>query len=123
PGTGGDVGVVTFVSSVPSVSECGGSAGHSWLYQVSACNGGRTADPHFDTNDDNVVNADDMLDDDVSDSNPPDIPPSGKEFDDMLYRPVQVGSNLYINTSSGEPPEQVKIRDNMEGLFYWRQIE
>ncbi len=123
PGTGGDVGVVTFVSSVPSVSECGGSAGHSWLYQVSACNGGRTADPHFDTNDDNVVNADDMLDDDVSDSNPPDIPPSGKEFDDMLYRPVQVGSNLYINTSSGEPPEQVKIPDNMEGLFYWRQIE
>ncbi len=122
-GSGSDVGITTFISSQPSESDCGGSAGSSWLYQVSTCNGGMTDEAQFDTNDDNEVNEDDKLDDNTSDENPPDKSPSGKEFDDMLYKPIQVGPYLYINDSSGSPPNQILIPPNMEGIFYWRMIE
>ncbi|WP_462267643.1 PilC/PilY family type IV pilus protein, partial [Desulfobacter sp.] len=120
PGTGGDLGIVTFVSNIPATSDCGGSAGYSWLYQASTCNGGMTSDPQFDTNNDKYVDPDDMLDDDENDTDPPDKSPTGRKFDDMLYQPIQVGSNLYINVSS-DPPSQIKIPDTMEGMFYWMQ--
>lgn len=123
PGAGGDVGIVTFVSNVPSDSDCGGTAGYSWLYQLSTCNGGMTSNSQFDTTGDGVVDDDDKLDDTPNDDNPPDKSPSADYFDDMLYRPIQVGPNLYINDSSGDPPNQVKIPDTLEGLYYWRQIE
>lgn len=89
---------------------------------MSACSGGKTQEAQFDTNDDDMVNIEDILDDDESDTNPPDDSPGGKEFDHMLYKPIQVGPNLIINDSSGDPPNQVKIPENLEGLYYWRVV-
>jgi len=122
PGSGGDLGIVTFVSSVPSNSDCGGSAGYSWLFQVSACNGGETDNAQFNTNGDGYVNDDDSLDDPDTDA-VEERSPTAQYFDDMLYRPIQVGPYLYINDSSGSPPNQVLIPPNMEGIYYWRMID
>ena len=113
PGFGGDIGVAAFISNVPATTSCGGNAGNSWFYQVNVCNGGMTSKSYFDTNGDDVVNTEDTLDDKLA---------SGMHFDEMLYRPVQVGDRLYVNDSSGGVPKSVVIPDNMEGIFYWQQV-
>lgn len=121
PGTGNDVGVVAFISSVPSISDCGGSAGHSWFYQLSACSGGVTDDAHFDTDDDGQVNKDDQFDDPNPNSDDK-LSPSGKHFDQMLYKPIMVGPYLYINDSSGDPPNKEEIQDTLTGKYNWQII-
>jgi Tfp pilus tip-associated adhesin PilY1 len=72
-GTGNDFGIVTFISFIPSESPCD-AGGYSWLYQFSACGGGRSEDGQFDTDGDGDIDEDDGN-------------KSGERFDNPLYPP------------------------------------
>lgn len=108
-GTGEDVGIVTFISSVPSNSPCS-AGGNSWLYQVSVCNGGQADQPQFDTNADEQVDASD------------DVTKSGKSFQEMLYTPSQLEDKLYIPDSKANINTEA-IQFAGEGVVYWRKIQ
>ncbi|MFO7840234.1 MAG: hypothetical protein R6X08_12140, partial [Desulfosalsimonadaceae bacterium] len=112
PGTGEDEGIVTFISSVPSESPCA-AGGSSWLYQVSACSGGRTSDPQFDVTGEGKIDEQDVINSQTT---------SGKSFEEMLYSPIQVSDNLYLNDSTGDI-KNVKIDYSREGISYWRVIQ
>jgi len=107
-GTGDDVGIVTFISSIPSESPCA-AGGDSWLYQSSLCSGGKTGGAQFDTNEDQEINAED------------DASKGGKAFDQMLYTPIQLEDHLYINDSTGNI-NPVLIPYSGGGVLYWRLI-
>ncbi|MFP4445181.1 MAG: PilC/PilY family type IV pilus protein [Desulfosudaceae bacterium] len=107
-GTGEDVGIVTFISSIHSESPCA-AGGDSWLYRVSLCTGGKTDRAQFDTNEDQEINADD------------DARKGGKSFDQMLYTPIQLEDRLYLNDSTGNI-NTVQTPYSGEGILYWRWI-
>ncbi|THB79853.1 MAG: hypothetical protein D3926_09970 [Desulfobacteraceae bacterium] len=121
PGAGNNTGIGVFISSIPSESPCE-AGGISWLYQIDMCDGGRTEDAQFDYNNDykvggpgDFVEIDDPKYDDDSD----DLPPTGTQFNMILYEPVVVDNNLYINTSTPAPPLIVPIPEDPEGMLYW----
>ncbi|MBA2880642.1 Tfp pilus tip-associated adhesin PilY1 [Desulfosalsimonas propionicica] len=108
-GSARDSGIVNFISSIPSESPCD-AGGYSWLYRVSACSGGRSNNPQFDTTGDNKVNKDD------------DAEKSGKSFDQMIYTPTSIGDMDYLTDSTGDIQEEASS-ERPEGMVYWRILQ
>ncbi|MGM0574069.1 MAG: pilus assembly protein, partial [Bacteroidota bacterium] len=108
-GSRGDVGIVDFISSIPSESPCD-AGGSSWLYRVSACSGARSSSAQFDTTGDQRVDGQDNAD------------KSGKSFEEMIYSPTSIGSIDYITGSTGDIKEE-PTSEQPEGMSYWRVIQ
>jgi type IV pilus assembly protein PilY1 len=101
-------GVLELISIIPSSSpcECGGN---SILYRVSACSGGYTSDPQFDTNDDGKI--------DEEDENF-----GGKEMENMIFEGISIGDQRYYpDTEAGIDPE--KKEPIPLGMQYFRVIQ
>jgi type IV pilus assembly protein PilY1 len=101
-------GVLELISIIPSSSpcECGGN---SILYRVSACSGGYTSDPQFDTNDDGKI--------DEEDENF-----GGKEMENMIFEGISIGDQRYYPDTEGgidsEKKEPIPL-----GMQYFRVIQ
>ena len=123
-----------FVSSIPSRSACL-AGGFSYLYEINACNGGRTANPTLDINNDQVVDAQDVVTIETQVPNPggqgsvtqtSTVAPSAVKFNTLISFPVILGleenmrERKFFSTSSGavsvidEAPERT-------GVYYWRE--
>jgi len=106
------MGVAVFVSTIPSSSPCD-AGGSSVVYQVSACSGGRTEDPQFDVSGDGKIDDADLIDDQ---------PPTGEEFDEMLFEPIEIGDLLYFSDSGGGI-NPMTVPPNLVGMQFWRVIQ
>jgi len=104
-------GVAVVVSIVPKNSPCTAGGG-SVIYMLNACSGGQPNDEFFDQNGDGLVNSDDGI-------------YSGKRYpDDIYYAPA------IVNNSDGDTDkmflskdEQIDIKKELMGIFYWRFVE
>lgn len=107
------MGVAIMTSIIPSSSPCD-AGGSSVVYMVNACTGGRTYDPQFDIDGDGDIDADDLIDG---------LPPTGLEFDQILYPPIEIGStDLYFTDSSGGITP-LQVPPNLMGMQFWRVIQ
>lgn len=103
------LGNAVLISTIPSSTACE-AGGNSVLYQVNACTGGQPIDPQFDYNNDNKIDHQDKI---------KLLPPSGRLFDQMLFKPIEIGDFLYLPDSEGNiTPLLVPV--NPTGMFFWR---
>ncbi|MEW6079315.1 MAG: PilC/PilY family type IV pilus protein [Thermodesulfobacteriota bacterium] len=94
-------GLAIMVSVDPSPMPCK-IGGHSILQLLQACDGSRPDDEVLDTNDDGVIDADD-------------IEANRKDLDDIYYKPVIIEDKMYF---SEDDPEQGP--SEALGVAYWR---
>jgi type IV pilus assembly protein PilY1 len=107
------MGVAILTSIIPSSSPCD-AGGSSVVYMVNACTGGRTYDPQFDVDGDGYIDEDDLIDG---------LPPTGQEFDEILYPPIEIGaSDLYFSDASGGITP-LQVPPNLMGMQFWRFIQ
>ncbi|RJP36000.1 MAG: hypothetical protein C4548_16610 [Desulfobacteraceae bacterium] len=106
------MGVAILTSVIPSSSPCD-AGGSSVVYMVNACTGGRTNYPQFDIDGDGI-DEDDLIDG---------LPPTGLEFDQILYPPIEIGdSDLYFSDSQGGITP-LPVPPNLMGMQFWRVIQ
>ncbi len=123
------------LSFSPKDSECSGS-GYSMIHEMNAARGGNLTGGNmsvgnpsegiFDTNGDNKIDADDLIDHDSDPSTDP-IPPTGIAYLGLLQPP-----KILRIEEPGEPDREVKLFNNetatmtplfekaeKRGIFYW----
>jgi type IV pilus assembly protein PilY1 len=108
-------GVAFFVSTIPSISACT-AGGSSYVYQISACSGGKIDSPLFDVNGDGKIDTDDKL---TFDGSPE--PPSKLKIDKILFDPIEISDQLYLPDDQGDINE-LDVVGNPQGMFYWRVL-
>ena len=98
------------VSIVPKNSPCTAGGG-SAIYTLDACSGANPGEALFDTNDDNKVSDDDGIN-------------SGKRFiDDIYFAPAIINSkDDESDIAFFDENEQLKIKNEVIGLYYWKII-
>lgn len=117
---------VIFVTSLPSTDPCG-SGGDSWLMELDANSGSRTADAVFDINGDGVINGADLLAGGGS--------ASGLKLNSMSQKPIYVESTTsahkLFSLISGATQSVLNPKNNPGGgpaggtvrRIFWQQIQ
>lgn len=122
-------GAAIFASTIPSVASPCSAGGQSWLYEISACTGGRLKFGHFDINKDRQLNDSDLVS--VPDSANPGqflkISPSALYSGSLMYTPVIVddpNSNMEAKaTAVGNATiELIREQRAKKGIYYWRSF-
>jgi type IV pilus assembly protein PilY1 len=121
-------GKVVFLSIIPNASPCAGG-GNSMLHELDACNGGRLDAATFDTNNDGVIDENDLIEIEGlvdAEGNPIRVPPTGMECSGLLYTPVMVRmpddarEMKIFSTSAGTTETVFEVAED-RGVFYWKE--
>lgn len=105
-------GLAIIVSVDPSPSPCE-TGGNSWLTILNACDGSVPPEPALDTNDDGVINDDDMIDDLVINRG---------ELDDIYYKPVILPGMDGTDLMYFDAEDPTAIQGEATGMVYWRFV-
>jgi VCBS repeat-containing protein len=117
-------GKAIYISNIPNTSACA-AGGDSILHEVNACTGGRLTTPQFDINDDDIIDANDLITIELEGVTYT-VAPTGLWYPTILYPPSILDTpNEEIKFMSTAAGGIIDIRETgeQEGIFYWYQIE
>jgi len=118
-------GKVVLITSIPQSSSPCIAGGESYLMEVNACNGGRTASAQLDIDDDGDIDENDLIQILNGNGDSESLPPSGIKYPTMMYTPMIIDNPedstelKYFSTSAGNVIIMTE-KDDGPGVYYWR---
>ncbi len=116
---------VIYLTFTPNTSPCSGG-GNSIITEADACNGGRLDFAQFDTNNDNEIDDDDLIDIGILDQfgEPKPVPPTRKKQPGLIHFPVIVRMpdderEMKIFSSSAGTTPTLFEKAEKRGIYYW----
>ena len=98
------------------------------MHEIKAATGGRLDTPQFDTNNDNVIDENDLITiTDPGTGLPIVVAPTGVWFPTVLYPPTIIDADrkkeLKLMSTAGGAIIDIWETAEKAGIFYWQQIQ